>query len=159
MTKLVHFLKSEPCIPDKSLMFIYSDGGPNHQLTYLSVQLHVSLISLFLKLDLDFLGAVRTGPYHSRQNQAKRIMSIINLGLQFIRIIRKEMTSEIEVCIATCNNMAQLRNVGETKLDLMQAVQDSIEPVMIHLLLTDIMHSLKRKGKSFSVSQLPQGLT
>ena len=46
--------------------------------------------------------------------------------------------------------MAQLSKVGESKPDLVQAVQDSIEPVKI--LLTDmIMHRLKLKDKPFSV--------
>lgn len=38
------------------IMLIYMDGGPDHRLTYLKVQL--SLISLFLKLDLDFFVCV-----------------------------------------------------------------------------------------------------
>ena len=46
--------------PDKSVLFLYFDGGPDHRLTYLSVKL--SLIALFLKLDLDFLCACRTAP-------------------------------------------------------------------------------------------------
>ena len=147
MTELVHLLKSQPSIPDKPLLFIYSDGGPDHRLTYLSVQL--SLISVFLKLDLDFLCGARTAPYHSWRNPAERIMSIINLGLQCVRIMRKEMTPETEASIASCNNMAQLSKVGESKPDLVQAVQDSIEPVKI--LLTDIMHRFKLKDKPFSV--------
>ena len=40
-------------IGSKSILCIYSDGGPDHRLTYVSVQL--SLIALFLNLDLDFL--------------------------------------------------------------------------------------------------------
>ena len=76
-------------------------------------------------------------------------MFIINLGLQCVGIMRKEMTPETEASIASCNNMAQLRKVGESKPDLVQAVQDSIEPVKI--LLTDIMHRLKLKDKPFSV--------
>ena len=66
------------------------------------------------------------------------------------------MTPETEASIASCNNMAQLRKVGESKSDLVQAVQDSIEPVKI--LLTDIMYRLKLKDKPFSVlsaAQLP----
>ena len=55
---------------------------------------------------------------------AERIMSIINLGLQCVGIMRKEMTPETEASIASCNNMAQLRKVGESKPDL---VQDSID--------------------------------
>ena len=147
MTELVNLLKSQASIPDKPLLFIYSDGGPDHRLTYLSVQL--SLISVFLKLDLDFLCAARTAPYHSWRNPAERIMSIMNLGLQCVGMMRKEMTPEFKASIASYNNMAQLRKVGESNLDLVQAVQDSTEPVKI--LLTDIMHRLKLKDKPFSV--------
>ena len=114
---------------------------------YLSVQL--SLISVFLKLDLDLLCAARTAPYHSWRNPAERIMSIINLGLQCVGIMRKEKTPETEASVASCNNMDQLKKVGESKPDLMQGVQDSIEPVKI--LLTDIMHKFKLKDKPFSV--------
>ena len=76
------------------------------------------------RLDLDFLCAARTALYHSWRNPAERIMSIINLGLQCVGIMRKEMTPETEASIPSCNNMAQLRKVGESKLDLVQAVQD-----------------------------------
>ena len=62
------------------ILFLYSDGGSDHRLTYLSVQL--SLISLFLTLDLDFLCACRTAPYHSWRNPVERLMSVVNLGLQ-----------------------------------------------------------------------------
>ena len=47
----------------KSVLFIYSDGGPDHRVTYMSVKL--SMIFLFLYLDLDYLCAARTAPYHS----------------------------------------------------------------------------------------------
>ena len=47
-------------IGSKSILCIYSDGGPDHRLTYVSVQL--SLIALYLNLDLDFLIACRTAP-------------------------------------------------------------------------------------------------
>ena len=39
----------------KPILFIYSDGGPDHRLTFWSVKL--SLICLFVKLDLDYLCA------------------------------------------------------------------------------------------------------
>lgn len=66
-------------LESRPILFIYCDGGPDHRLTYVSVQL--SLIALFLQLDLDFLCACRTAPYHSWRNPIERIMSIINLGL------------------------------------------------------------------------------
>ena len=59
-------------------LFLYTDGGPDHRLTFISVQ--ISLICLFLKLDLDYLCTARTGPYHSWRNPVERIMSIVNLG-------------------------------------------------------------------------------
>ena len=55
-TELSHVLGGgdERCKP---VLFMYSDGGPDHRLTYVSVQ--VSLIAIFKKLDLDFLCAGR----------------------------------------------------------------------------------------------------
>ena len=46
----------------KPVLFIYSDGGPDHRVNYISVK--IALIALFRKLDLDYLCAVRTAPYH-----------------------------------------------------------------------------------------------
>ena len=48
------------------ILLLYTDGGPDHRLTYVSVKL--SLIALFLHRDLDFLYAVRTPPHHSWKN-------------------------------------------------------------------------------------------
>ena len=73
-------LQSQP------ILFLYSDGGPDHRLTYLSVQ--VALISLFLKFDLDFFCVARTAPFHSWRNPVERIMSLLNLGLQCIGLVR-----------------------------------------------------------------------
>ena len=66
-------------IGSKSILLLYSDGGPDHRLTYVSVQL--SLIALFLNLNLDFLVACKTAPNHSWKNPVERIISILNLGL------------------------------------------------------------------------------
>ena len=69
---------------DKPILFVYTDayGGPDHRLTYLSVQL--SYIALFRQMDLDLLIVGRTAPCHSWRNPVERIMSIVNLGLQCI---------------------------------------------------------------------------
>lgn len=45
------------------VLMIYSDGGPDHRVTYHAVKL--ALIVLFKKLDLDMLIAGRTAPGHS----------------------------------------------------------------------------------------------
>ena len=48
------------------ILLLYTDGRPDHRLTYLSVQ--VALIALFRKLNLDYLCAARTAPCHSWKN-------------------------------------------------------------------------------------------
>ena len=65
---------------DRPVLFLYSDGGPDHRVTYLSVEL--SLIAMYLKLDLDYLCTAQTAPYHSYCNPVERVMSFVHLGLQ-----------------------------------------------------------------------------
>ena len=71
-----------PKIGNKSVLFVYTDGGPDHRLTFFSVQL--TLVALFLNLNLDLLVVGRTAPNHSWRNPVERIMSVINLGLQCV---------------------------------------------------------------------------
>ena len=68
----------------KSILFVYTDGGPDHRLTFMSVQL--SMIALFLNLNIDLLVVGRTAPNHSWRNPVERIMSVINLGLQCVGV-------------------------------------------------------------------------
>ena len=82
-----------PKIGNKSVLFVYTDGGPDHRLTF-SVQL--VLVALFLNLNLDLLVVGRTAPNHSWRNPVERIMSVINLGLQCVGMLRKEGSLEFE---------------------------------------------------------------
>ena len=72
-------------IEDMPILFLYSDGGPDHRLTYVSVQ--ASLIALFKNLDLDILCVARTAPY---QSWRERIMSLLNMGLQSVGLMRRK---------------------------------------------------------------------
>ena len=127
--------------------------GPDHRLTYLSVQL--SLIAIFLELDPDFLCAARTAPCHSWRNPAERMMSIVNLGLRCVGMMRGKMADEHEASISHCNNMSQLRQAAEKKPDVTQAILDSIEPVKI--LLADIPERLELHGEKFQVFPAAHG--
>ncbi|KAJ8375554.1 hypothetical protein SKAU_G00061340, partial [Synaphobranchus kaupii] len=107
MTELQHLLTQLG--PVKPIVVLYTDGGPDHRLTYLSVQL--SLLEIFLELDLDFLCAFRTPPQHSWKNPVERIMSILNLALQGVGCMREEVEHEAqlkrcgtprEICPRTC---------------------------------------------------------
>ena len=111
----------------KSILFLYTDGGSDHRLTYLSVKL--SLICLFLKLDLDYLCAGRTAPYHSWRNPVERIMSVLNLGLQSVGIARVTMPDEFESEVSKCNNLSELRSIASRNTGIKEAVHNSLSPV------------------------------
>ena len=128
-------------------MFIYSDGGPDHRLTFLSVNL--SLIALYRKLNLDYLCAARTAPYHSYRNPVERIMSIVNLGSQSVALARRLMPDEMEVEAAKCNSLKALRIVAERNPEFHDASLDCIAPVK--KVLTDIALRLELKEDKFSV--------
>lgn len=70
----------------KPILLIYSDGGPDHRCTYLSVM--YTMVYLWLKLDLDQLILARTPPGSSWKNPAERVMSQLNLALQSVGMMR-----------------------------------------------------------------------
>ena len=123
------------------MLFIYSDGGPDHRLTYVSVQ--ISLIALYLHHDLDYLCVARTAPCHSWRNPVERVMSLLNLGLQCVGLMRKEMPTQYEMAIKNCNSMAEIRKVS-SGLAFVDAVSDSLSPCM---LLNDLFSWLKLKDE------------
>ena len=128
----------------KSILFLYTDGGPDHRLTYVSTQL--SLISLFLNLNLDLLCAARTAPNQSWRNPVERIMSIVNLGLQSVGVMRKEMSAEAEKALKNCNTLKSIRSTGDRyRKEIAESVQVPID------LLSDIMRRLELNGKKFEV--------
>jgi hypothetical protein len=93
-----------PNIPP--ILCLYTDGGPDHRTTFGSVQ--ISLLCLFLRGNFDILIALRTAPYHSWANPAERIMSIINLGLQGVAIMRDEMSSHLEEIFEKADTLEQI---------------------------------------------------
>ena len=68
------------------VLILYTDGGPDHRCNYLSVI--YSMVSLFIEHDLDALVLGRNAPGHSWHNPAERVMSVLNLGLQSVGIMR-----------------------------------------------------------------------
>ena len=107
------------------VLFLYCDGGPDHRLTYFSVKL--SLISLYLKNDLDFLCACQTVPCQSWRNPAERVMSNLNIGLQCVGLMRQQITDQQEAHVANCNSLSLLRSAAKNYPDVVPAVLDSVE--------------------------------
>ena len=128
---------------ERHALFIYSDGGPDHRLTYVSVQL--SLIALFLNLDLDLLVAARTAPSHSWANPVERVMSTINLGLQCVGVMRKKIEEKDEV-FERSKNLKELR---ANCIDHKDAVAQTLKPVKD--LIESILQRLELKEKKFTI--------
>lgn len=127
---------------NKPILLAYTDGGPDHRLTYLSVQL--SLIALWIDLDLDFLCAVRTPPKHSWKNPVERIMSIINIGLQGVGIMREKAVSN-EDSLSHCGGLKATRQMAEKIPALKGEVLESVKPCIE--LLRHVMERLKLRTR------------
>lgn len=63
----------------------------------------LSMIALFLELDLDVLIALRTAPSNSWANPVERVMSIVNLGLQGVGLMRSKRDDDFEKAICELN--------------------------------------------------------
>ena len=144
-TELASILSSDTHL-QKSILSLYSDGGPDHTVTHVSVQ--VSLIALFLTLDLDFLCASRTALSHSWRNPVERVMLTLNLGLQRIGLMREKGDSDFEAEVAKCKSLVALRDAAEHVPNFRSSALDSIAPVKS--LLTMLLERLELKNKKFS---------
>ena len=130
---------------NKPYLFLYTDSGPDHQVKFIKTQL--ALISLFLALDLDYLVAVRTPPDHSWKNPVERIMSILNLGLQCVGLMRQEMDAKLEEIMSKCNSINDIRKAVEKTPDLKEGLKQSLNPIIT--LLNDVFNRLQLKDKNF----------
>lgn len=70
----------------KPFIFGIADGGPDHNTLHIQTQL--SLIALFIRLDVDYLCFLRTPPNFSTLNPVERCMCVINIALQGVALSR-----------------------------------------------------------------------
>ena len=132
---------------EKPILMVYTGGGPDHRVNFLSVQLWY--IAIFLACDLDCLVAVRTPPYNSWTNPAERVMSELNLVLQGVVMARARMVTNLEKAMEHCNSLKAIREAASLNPQLKEALKDSLEPVII--LLSSLFQRLKLKGEPFTV--------
>ena len=140
-TELEKVLSSQTDFATKPIVLVYSDGGFDHRITYLTTK--IALISLFLRCDLDFLAAVRTAPYQPWKNPVERIMLILNLALQGVGLMRKEMPPKFEAVISSCKSVKDIRSACFNHPGLKEAIVMSTEPVkiLLELLFVSSFHS------------------
>ena len=73
-------------------------------------------------------------------------MSVVNLGLQSVGVMRKEMPAEAEKAIKNCNSLKQIWSAGDKfRKEIAESVKAPTD------LLSDIMCSLELNGKKFEV--------
>ena len=96
-------------------------------------------------MDLDFLCAGRTAPYHSWRNPVERVISALNLGLQCVGLARETMPEELVKEVTKCNSLNELKNIAERNAAIVGAVKDSLSPVKV--LLANIFSRLQFKEK------------
>ena len=110
-TELQDLMKRRGEMPPILLLYMHTDGGCDHCLTYSSVK--CALICPFLELDLDMLVAARTAPGHSWANPVERVMSLLNLTIQNVAVARDAMNEVIERKVS-CSTMADVRKLANT---------------------------------------------
>jgi len=57
----------------------------------------------------------RTPPYHGWRNPVERAMSLLNLGLQCVDLMRREGSELFERDMVQCGNLKTLRNAGDKR--------------------------------------------
>jgi hypothetical protein len=113
---------------NRPILFVFTDGGPDHRFTYWSVQL--SYLAMFIALDLDLLVTARTAPSQSYNNPAERCMSLLNIALQNAALQREKMEDQYEFKVKSLSSMKKIRDAA-TKLKT--AIIESLEPVQAML--------------------------
>lgn len=103
VVELKHILEAKE--ERKPGLFMYTDGGPDHRVTYGAVKL--SLIVLFKRMNLEFLVACRTAPGHSWANPAERIMSFLSLAFQNTALAREQASADVETVIRGFSSMKE----------------------------------------------------
>ncbi|CAH1269408.1 Hypp4174 [Branchiostoma lanceolatum] len=103
----------------------YSDGGPDHRLTYNA-----------------------PAPQNSFRNPVERIMSVLNLSLQAIGIMRQKMSPEMEKLFLSVGSMKDARALAEKNPGMKQAIVESTEHV--RGMLNALLQCLSLKSEPFS---------
>ena len=75
--------------------------------------------------------SVQTPPMNSWKNPPERIMSILNLALQSVGLMREQQSDDFEKKVKSISTLSQLRDQANQNQDDMQEMKISIEPVKV----------------------------
>ncbi|KNC84761.1 hypothetical protein SARC_03032 [Sphaeroforma arctica JP610] len=105
---------------------LYTDGGPDHNTTYISAIL--AMISCWSLMNLDMLVAMRTPAGLSIRNSVEHCMSTLTLGLNGCSFMRKQMTPAQENIIKSCITMVKWRAKNEIDPTVRELCKTTVTP-------------------------------
>ena len=121
---------------------LLTDGGPEHNLNFTSVQ--IALIIMWRMVNFDILVVCRSCPQNSWTNEVERVMSVLNLGLYSMCFSRLKMLPDPDASVSSdqdsvtasselleqkwrsSGSMSQLRQRLEENVDFLKSAQISI---------------------------------
>ena len=86
--------------PPMTMVMLYSNSGPHHYATQNSV--HLSLIWLFLRFNLDYFCVDLTSSYYLCCNLVERIMIAMRLWLQRLVLVKRKTHKKCKSEAAKC---------------------------------------------------------
>jgi hypothetical protein len=108
-----------------TVLVLQTDGGPDHSLRRVAVQL--ALIGMFVELDLDHFIALRGAPNGSARNKIERPMSVLNIPLAHVALTRGRMLPWAEEAVRSCSTMKSVRETAD-KVDKRRSdAQDEVQ--------------------------------
>ncbi len=113
-------------------LVLQTDGGSDHNIKFLRTKL--ALMSLFQKLDVDRFVVLRGAPYGSFLNVAERAMSLLNIGLQNVALVRDQMADWAEMEVTNAGSMAGIRRrheeIQKSELNLEMSRREKVRSAM-----------------------------
>ena len=107
---LINKYGSKEAVPP--ILILYTDDGPKHCTTFLSVK--ITLICLQKILNLDQVLTVHTAPGYSYRNPAEKINCVLTLGLYGIGCMHNYSTDpEFEQTQHNCSGLGDVRKLIE----------------------------------------------
>ena len=134
-----------------SVIFISTDGGSDHKNT--NIQNQAAMLGIVLLLDLFFCIGNRNAPDGSWINAVERIMSLLNISLQWCSFERNKITDiEIENLVSKCNSMTELREKCNQDNRFLKGWIDSLKDIKMKIGNRFTALSLKDEKVKFSTS-------
>lgn len=122
---MAELLNNYDASQDSPVIFIGTDGGPDHNMNNVNVIL--SYVAFFVESDADFISIVRTPPYWSVINPSERFMATCNIALNGVSLeMDRPKNATVARKIKNCLTKTQWREkqAKESHIDFKQVTYE-----------------------------------